>query len=287
MNEHNSHQSSDKRPLFSAPAVEYRIGDYARYMGVTPDFLKHYEQFRIVSSSTRKNGYRYYSFGQSHKIFEAMRLRNYGLSLREIDATLIDDNADEVMEKLDERAEQIERRIQFEQAVLDEHKRLHAWYERIKTCGEDWFVEQAEDMLFLPHTSMRSFLKDERIYEILDSWLTFMPMVKSCMRIPAGSAEASSAFSWGLIVSASMAEAFQLPINEAVIRLPARKMLFYHFAGKSWAELDPENPQRNVLHKMLKQLGLSPAGDIYLTMYMYTQVNSESIRYGVYCVPIE
>lgn len=22
----------------------YRIGDYARYMGVTPDFLKHYEE---------------------------------------------------------------------------------------------------------------------------------------------------------------------------------------------------------------------------------------------------
>ena len=38
----------------------YSIGDYAKYLGVTPDFLKHYEQFRIVSSKPRENGYRYY-----------------------------------------------------------------------------------------------------------------------------------------------------------------------------------------------------------------------------------
>ena len=32
----------------------YRIGDYAKYLGVTPDFLKHYEQFRFVSARPRK-----------------------------------------------------------------------------------------------------------------------------------------------------------------------------------------------------------------------------------------
>ena len=54
-------------------APQYRIGDYAKYLGVTPDFLKHYEQFRIVSSEQKENGYRYYPFGQSYKILELGR----------------------------------------------------------------------------------------------------------------------------------------------------------------------------------------------------------------------
>ena len=76
----------------------YRIGDYAKYLGVTPDFLKHYEQFRFVSSETKGNGYRYYPFGQSYKILECMRLRNYGMSLRDIDVALVDDDPETLME---------------------------------------------------------------------------------------------------------------------------------------------------------------------------------------------
>ncbi len=34
---------------------QYRIGDYAHYMGVTSDFLKHYEQFHLISSEVMEN----------------------------------------------------------------------------------------------------------------------------------------------------------------------------------------------------------------------------------------
>ena len=57
---------------------QYRIGDYAHYMGVTSDFLKHYEQFHLISSEVMENGYRYYPFYQSSKLLECMKLRNYG-----------------------------------------------------------------------------------------------------------------------------------------------------------------------------------------------------------------
>ena len=96
----------------------YRIGDYAKYLGVTPDFLKHYEQFRFVTSETNGNGYRYYPFGQSYKILECMRLRNYGMSLRDIDVALVDDDPDTLMEKLDARVCAIEQQIRFEQAIV-------------------------------------------------------------------------------------------------------------------------------------------------------------------------
>lgn len=58
-----------RRPRFK----RYRIGDFARFMGVGPDYLKHYERNGILTSEIRDNGYRYFPFNQSATILEAMR----------------------------------------------------------------------------------------------------------------------------------------------------------------------------------------------------------------------
>ncbi|MBQ7784837.1 MAG: MerR family transcriptional regulator [Clostridia bacterium] len=269
-------------------APQYRIGDYAKYLGVTPDFLKHYEQFRIVSSEPRENGYRYYPFSQSYKILESMRLRSYGMPLRDIDVALIDDDADAVMGKLNARVHALEKQIRFDQAVIREHHDMCAWFKQMEGKDEDWFVAQSSEMLFLPHTSQRNFLKDPRIYEILSDWLDLMPMVKSCMCVPRPAGDgALRDYAWGLVVSADVAQAFNLPVNDAVHRLPPRKTFYYHFSGKRWPQLNPQDLLQGSVYKKMSQLGLIPAGDIYMTMYMYTHINTDSLRYGYYAVPIE
>ena len=267
----------------------YRIGDYAKYLGVTPDFLKHYEQFRVVSSEPKENGYRYYPFGQSYKILECMRLRNYGMSLRDIDVALVDDDPDAVMEKLDARVEAIERQILFEQAIVREHKQMRQWYAQMKGKEEDWFVAESEEMLFLPHTSRRNFLKDSRIYDILSDWLALMPLVKSsmCVPMPADFNQPLEDYAWGLLIPVSVAEAFSLPLNDAVLRLPPRKTFFYHFSGKTWPQLNPQDLLHSDVYKKMSQLGLTPAGDLYMVMHMYTHINTDSLRFGYYAVPIE
>ena len=278
---------SAEKSSWNAP--HYRIGDYAKYLGVTPDFLKHYEQFRLVSSETRENGYRYYPFGQSSKLLECMRLRSFGIPLRDMDDMLNGDDADTVMDKLDARVQALERQILFEQAVIDEHRRMRAWFSRMEGKEEDWFVSMSEEMLFLPHTSQRNFLKDQRIYEILSSWLELMPMVKSGMQLPCpeGSLSPLQEYAWGLLVPASIAKAFDLPVNDAVLRLPPRKTFFFHFSGKSWTQLNPPNLLQSSVYKKMSQLGLAPAGDIYMAMHMYTRINSDSLRYGYYAAPLE
>ena len=274
-------------PPWNAP--QYRIGDYAKYLGVTPDFLKHYEQFRIVSSEQKDNGYRYYPFGQSYKILESMRLRGYGLPLRDIDAALIDEDAETVMDRLDRRVDDIEKHILLEQAVVHEHRSLQAWFKQMEGKEEDWNVSMSEEMLFLPHTSRRNFLKDPRIYEILGDWLALMPMVRSSMCVPNPQEEAGPLrdYAWGLLVPAETAQAFSLPVNDAVRRLPPRKTFFYHFNGKAWPQLNPQDLLQSGVYKKMSQLGLTPAGDIYMTMHMYTRINSDSLRYGYYAAPRE
>ena len=93
----------------------YRIGDFAKYMGVTPDFLKHYEENGLLQVRYRESGYRYYNFDQSSRILEYMRLRNYGVSVKEMNAMLGDD--DEAEEALRWYAEHGVAEAQYKLAV--------------------------------------------------------------------------------------------------------------------------------------------------------------------------
>ena len=83
--------------------TNYRIGEFAEYMGVTPDFLKHYEECGLLDVHHSENGYRYFNFDQSSRILEYMRLRNYGVTVKEMRAMLMAD-ADEALLLLDKKS---------------------------------------------------------------------------------------------------------------------------------------------------------------------------------------
>lgn len=91
----NTHADSSEHKL-------YRIGDYARYMGVTPDFLKHYEENGLLEVQYTSSGYRYYDFDQSSRILEYMRLRNYGVTVKDMSRMLSAEDG-EALRLLDEK----------------------------------------------------------------------------------------------------------------------------------------------------------------------------------------
>lgn len=266
----------------------YRIGEYARKLGVTPDFLKYYEQLGILRSSTRENGYRYYSFNQSSKILECMRLKNYGFSVRSIDALFGDDVA-AVQEKLDCQVRELEAKVAFEQRVIREHRTFSRWMERMAEKSTDWSIDWGDEMLFLPHTNRRTFLEDPRIYEILKDWTGNMPMVKSCMEIPAPWPGASfnpetSPFRWGMAVTQAWAQEIGLPINGAVKRLHRRKLFLFSFNGLNAPAFG--SPLAAAAEQM-EALGLTPRGNCYITTFMCSNVKHHLQRCGVISVPID
>lgn len=87
-----------RRPRFK----RYRIGDFARFMGVGPDYLKHYERQGILTSEIRDNGYRYFPFNQSATILEAMRLQGCGFTVREMGPMIYERTGAEAADALPE-----------------------------------------------------------------------------------------------------------------------------------------------------------------------------------------
>lgn len=270
----------------SEKMVYYRIGEYARKMGVTPDFLKYYERLGILHAETMENGYRYYPFDQSSKILECMRLKNYGFSVRNIEAIFSDDLG-AVQEKMDAQIQELEEKVAFEQRVIAEHHRFSCWLNRLDGKDSDWDIGWEEETLFLPHSNRRTFLSDPRIYEILKEWIAEMPMVKSCMEIPADhQGEAfcpeQSEFFWGMAVLQSDAQRASLPVNEAVKRLPGRKCFRYSFNGVGASRNFP----MEAAFRQMVQLGLTPKGNCYITLFMSANIKNSPQRCGVISIPI-
>lgn len=265
----------------------YRIGEYTRYLGVTPDFLKHYEQFGLINPRAAQNGYRYYPFSESSRLLDCLALRGYGVPLKEMSSMLLRDDAAAFRQKLDERADALRRQIAFNQAVVQEHESLSRWMTRMEGREEDWHVVELPALLFLPHTDLYTFLDDPRIYEVLSDWTPYMPMVKSCLRITP--TDEGPTYCWGLSIREEFAQAHALPVNSVVERLPARKAFVLDYCG--WQVAPGESPLKKHYERFLSRmeaLRLRPAGAVYLTVLFHTHDADGTRRdHGFMAVSVE
>ena len=175
---------------------EYRIGEFARYLGVTPDLLKHYEEQGIIHPLRSESGYRYYPFNTTMLLIECIRLRNYGMTLREIREILTAHRMENgiVDLRLSENMLHLREEVQLDEALMEDYENFLSWKEPLKDRAFDWDIRWSQPMLFLPHTDCYDFLEDARIYELLKSWMSFIPIVKSAMRI-----ESDGRVTWGFL----------------------------------------------------------------------------------------
>lgn len=264
----------------------YRIGEYAKYLGVTPDFLKHYEDMGIIHSQRSESGYRYYSFITTIELIESIRLRNYGLTLREIRDVLTDHCANNTrMDQIfDEKMETLQQEIQLNEALLEEYTDFRRWKETLEDRDWDWEIRRSRPMCFLPHTDRFEFLEDPRIYELLNTWMSFIPVVKSTMR-----REQNGRITWGFIAEEATVQRLQLPINEIVQRLPSQRIFYYKFRSSVLRHEEetidnPEHPAFKLLHSM----GMESEGDYFRTTLMPADWKMTlGYQYGFYAIPLK
>lgn len=271
---------------------KYRIGDFARNMGVTSSFLKHYEQFGLISSETTPSGYRYYPFYQSSFLLDCLSMRGYGFSLKETRDLVYEDTASELNRRLALRADEIRRNIERDQALLDEQEWFADWFSRVSETGIHWYITDCRELFFLPHTSGRNFLPDERIYEILQNWIDWLPIVKSCKKILCSTGEAkNSPANWGLAISCGFAKQHGIPVNSVVEQIPPQKTLVFDYC------LDDPIPEEAPFHytdkplelalAQTERLGLSVCGDICQMVVLHTQTAGQRQQLGYFLIPVE
>ena len=263
---------------------QYRIGDFAKYLGVTPDFLKHYEDLGLIHSRRSENGYRYFPFYETMFLIECVRLRNYGMTLREIKEilTLHEVESEQVDRRLAENMGHLREEARLDEAITEQYAAFLAWREPLLTRDFDWEIRRSKPALFLPHSDGQDFLHDERIYELLGDWMSYIPIVTSCMK-----ADEDGKITWGFSMDERWAETLHLPRNDVVEPIPARRVFYYKFRGPLPSMADETGGGRHPALEKVAGLGLRRSGSYYRVTVMPADWKKDiRNQYGFYAIPL-
>ena len=265
---------------------EYRIGEFAKYLGVTPDLLKHYEDQGIIQPTRSDSGYRYYPFNTTMLLIECIRLRNYGMTLREIREILAAHQLDTaaVSSRLAENVEHMKEEILLDEALTADYEEFLAWQAPLSERDFDWEIRWSKPMAFLPHTDKYDFLQDPRIYEILKSWMSYIPIVKSSMK-----AERNGRITWGLLVEERMIRQLKLPVNDIVEFYPPYKVFYYKFrAPLMHSSFENFDTSSHPAFQALRKLNLEPRNGYFRTTLMPADWQRDiGYQYGYYAIPVK
>jgi DNA-binding transcriptional MerR regulator len=101
--------------------LTFTIGEVAALLGVTPKTIKHYHQIGLLAEPQRdSNSYRLYDIGQIIQLQQILRLKQFGLSLGQIEIIINAENADELIQVvLSQHADNIRNEIARLQRQLD------------------------------------------------------------------------------------------------------------------------------------------------------------------------
>lgn len=266
----------------------YRIGDFARELGVTPDFLKYCEKQGYLTPHTEANGYRYYDFVSSAPIIEYMKLRNQGSTAREINEALHESSFGGAIARMESRREELTRHIAFEQALLRFYDEVAQLRDSFREGEPLWQVRRTEGFYFLPHSREQEFIAEDAVREKVSVWNRYLPIVASTKRLPRDAqgrllADGEGVY-WGFSVEEGFAREVGLPTQPPALYVPPRRCLEL-FLIRDLREHSTQYVE--LAETIMARIGMRSAGDVYCRVVAKLWENGVRNEYSVMLIPVE
>lgn len=270
---------------FRDPAAQnYAIGDFAKKAGVSTHFLKFYEEKGILHPRVQENGYRYYDIRDASLVLECFRMKNMGLSVRQIEKGINDCTEQEVAEMLQQRENVLQSQLHEQQMHLLGLQNLRV---ALRLCEQgEWSVRTVPDVWYLPHTIGKEFVQDSRIYDQLPQWLDWMPAVTSA-QIARGNDAHAERMEWGL--GLEQAEAAQLGFapQEPAQLLHLGRVLEIYCSWEIPAEHGSEKGLYQYCMERARALNLVPEPVMFRRVFCYTEKGGTKQVHNVLRVPVK
>ena len=201
----------------------YRIGDFAKKLGVTPDFLKYCEKKGLITSSQQENGYRYYDFSQSATVLEYIKLKNQGFSAEEANRILHTGSFREFAGHEFMLEHQLAKQMNYLRALrqyVSEIREIQDFF----TDPPRWNLRKLPAFYFFPHTIDDRLLEGDQYTERIPQWTSWMPVICSASRL-GWLEKAEQPVHWGFAAFESFARQQELDTSFPVELVPARTNL--------------------------------------------------------------
>lgn len=270
---------------FRDPAAQnYAIGDFAKKAGVSTHFLKFYEEKGILHPRVQENGYRYYDIRDASLVLECFRMKNMGLSVRQIEKGINDCTEQEVAEMLQQRENVLQSQLHEQQMHLQGLQNLRV---ALRLCEQgEWSVRTVPDVWYLPHTIGKEFVQDSRIYDQLPQWLDWMPVVTSAQIVRGNDAHAER-MEWGLGLEQAKAAQLGFAPQEPAQLLHLGRVLEIYCSWEIPAEHGSEKGLYQYCMERARALNLVPEPVMFRRVFCYTEKGGTKQVHNVLRVPVK
>jgi DNA-binding transcriptional MerR regulator len=249
----------------------YRIGDFAQAMAVSPDFIKYYEKIHLLEPQVNeKNRYRFLAFGQSRWAMEIRKYRNLGFSAEQIDVLLNQSDLGEIVAALDAKREEEERAAIWLGLASEQLEYVRRAVDRSRKA-EEWTIATIEAGLFLPHTEGKEFITTRATREIFSEWVSYMPVARSCCLLTLspgkgeGGGEAIERYQFGLFVLRRSAELLGLRRDGPVVLLPERRCVESCYEAPEVDRMEDIRLDRLDLARTVREHRLALSGEVLVS----------------------
>ncbi len=270
--------------------TKYRIGDFANYLGVTPDLIKHYEKYRIIEGvKNEQTNYRYYSFWQSSSIFYSKMYQNMGFTLKEISYLLKEADSEQLLNDLKKKSISLQQTINKESYILNSLNNIVKYEEEIinNTFDGTWEIKNIDSFFFLPHSENCRYLQSLTKESLIQQWINLLPITSLSMKIEIYDCE-ENGVQFGLSVDSNCVKSFDIDTSSPVVEIKGQKVLVYK-SKLTAINKDPIEISKRVLRepmRLIKKHNFTICGDVYVKTLFQTRCNDDSVIYRLIYIPI-
>jgi len=264
----------------------YKIGEFARNLGVSTGFLKHHESYGLLKPQVAESGYRYYELYQANQAFQCVRLQSMGFTSKEISDILEHSAGLDIPSLFDVKTEEIRQKAAFFQELLSYMEQVGQSFSGRKT---DWGIGRPEPFYYMENVSHGQFEGNEKRYEVARRWNAYMPMVELTTRFErlGDDPQPSSLGDWhmGLRIEKPVADRLNIFRNEEVRLVDPGKCLIYRFCGSRKRAGRVQTKPEAALG-ICGEHGFALSGDIYLLQTFGSNACAESYFWETVLIPI-
>ena len=210
---------------------KYSIGKFAKYSGVTPDFIKYYEKHHIMIPSVEPNGYRSYEMPDFATLNECIKYRDMGFSASDIESLLKDNDYESTLSILNSNIPLLKKQLFHLQEIIKYTEELSRELPKYKEKNP-WTLQDGDEMYYLPISENFEYIRDKCISDLLAVWQKYHPAVLSAARVDIRSITTEEkagsemdGIQWGVLISKKSQQMLELPINDKVEAIPVKKYL--------------------------------------------------------------
>ncbi len=203
----------------------YKIGDVAKFLGISPDLLRYYEKKGVVKPSKDKNNdYRYYDFWDINFLLDCLWFKRFGFSIDRISDMVRVTTAEEMGELFLAKEEELRQQIYRSQLLLERAAEHRADLERIKALEGKCEIAPCPECVRYFNRYMNSYKTTPALQRLSHDWLELMPFVHRCFEI--SEQESSNQgddrdYRWGFSMSMEYVKKLKVRTDPPVAYVPA------------------------------------------------------------------